>query len=222
MSGVRRRTTLVQRCPVCRLHRALCLCAELPAVRARTRVALVLHQLEEHKSTNTGRLAVRCLPNSVVVAQGRPPAGSGLGREIVTKAPFPWQDSPGPCVLLFPDDRARPIEEWRGSADLTLIALDGTWSQAARARRRFPGLLDLPSAVVPEAPPLYAMRNDPRPGRLGTMEAIVRALGALEGGDVREPLERLLRLAAERTWRARGRRPTLAPCPGPSPSVSRS
>jgi DTW domain-containing protein len=174
-------------------------------VRTRTRVALVLHQLEERKSTNTGRLAVRCLPNSIVVAQGRLPAAAGLGRGIVTEAPYPWQSSPGPCVLLFPDEGARPIEEWRDSADLTLIALDGTWRQAARARRRFPGLLDLPSAFVPAQPPLYALRHDPRPGRLGTMEALVRALGVLEGSDVQAPLEQLLRLAAERTWRARGR-----------------
>jgi DTW domain-containing protein YfiP len=188
MCGVRRNASPAQRCPDCRLHHALCLCAELPVVPSRTRVALVLHQLEERKSTNTGRLAVRCLPNSIVVA-----------------APYPWQKAPGPCVLLFPDEQARPIEEWCGSSDLTLIALDGTWRQAARARRRFPGLLDLPSAFVPSQPPLYALRHDPRPGRLGTMEALVRALGALEGHDVQAPLERLLRLAAERTWSARGR-----------------
>ena len=193
------------RCPECRLHRGHCLCAELPTVWTRTRLALVLHQSEERKSSNTGRLALRCLPNSIVIAQGRLPAAAGQGRGMVTEAPFPWQDSRGPCVLLFPDEGARPIEEWRGIAELTLIALDGTWRQAARARRRFPGLLDLPSAVVPAGPPLYALRNDPRPGRLGTMEAIVRALGALEGTEVQAPLERLLRLAAERTWRARGR-----------------
>jgi DTW domain-containing protein YfiP len=109
--------------------------------------------------------------------------------------------------LLFPDERARPIEEWRDSEGLTLIALDGTWSQAARARRRFPGLLELPSAVVPAGPPLYAMRHDPRPGRVGTMEALLRALGVLEGEGVQTPLERVLRLAFERTWSARGRHP---------------
>ena len=37
------------------------------------------------------------------------------------------------------------------------------------------------------------------------MEALVRALGMLEGSAVQAPLERLLRLAAERTWHTRGR-----------------
>jgi DTW domain-containing protein YfiP len=174
-------------------------------------VVLVLHQIEERKSTNTGRLAVRCLPNSVVVAQGRLPDGAGQGRTMVTGPPYPWQGATGPCVLLFPDENARPIEAWRGTADLTLIALDATWSQAARARRRLPGLLELPSAFVPEGPPLYPLRRDPRPGRVGTMEALIRALDVLEGGDVRAPLERILRLAVERTWRTRGgnRRPRV-------------
>ena len=210
MLRVSRKTASTLRCPECRMHRALCLCAEIPVVRTRTRVALVLHQLEERKSTNTGRLAVRCLPNSIVVARGRLPDGAGQGRTMVTAPPYPWQDPPGPCVLLFPDENARPIEEWRGTPDLTLVALDATWSQAARARRRFPGLMDLPSAFVPPGPPLYALRHDPRPGRVGTMEALIRALGVLEGSDVQAPLERVLRLAAERIWRTRGgnRRPS--------------
>jgi DTW domain-containing protein len=203
---VRRHNVPAVRCPDCRLLTSLCLCADLPTVPARTRLVLVLHQNEERKSSNTGRLAVRCLPKSVIVAQGRLAAAAGLGREVVTQGPFPWQSAPGPCVLLFPDETARPIEEWRGASDLTLIVLDGTWSQAARARRRFPGLLDLPSAVVPAGPQLYALRYDPRPGRVGTMEAIARALGVLEGAHVQEPLEKILRLAYERTWFARGRR----------------
>jgi DTW domain-containing protein YfiP len=133
MWTVRRTATPAQRCPDCRLHSALCLCADLPVVWARTRVALVLHQREERKASNTGRLAVRCLPNSIVVAQGRLPEAAGLGRGLVTAPPYPWQDSAGPCVLLFPDERARPIEEWRGVADLT--ARGGRQHERAGASR---------------------------------------------------------------------------------------
>ncbi len=81
MCSVKRKNTAALRCPACRLHSGLCLCAELPEVKTRTRVVLVLHQLEERKSTNTGRLALRCLPNSSVVAHGRlPETVAALGR----------------------------------------------------------------------------------------------------------------------------------------------
>ena len=37
---------LARRCPDCRLARTACLCALIPRVDTRTRVVLILHQLE--------------------------------------------------------------------------------------------------------------------------------------------------------------------------------
>ena len=202
---MRRRATPDLRCPLCGLHRTLCLCAEVPVVHTRTRVVLVLHQREALRCSNTGRLAVRCLPNSIVVAHGRLSADAGLGREVVTSAPYPWQTSTGPCVVLSPRDDARPVEDWRDQPALTLIVPDGTWREVARARLRLPGLGELPSAIVPSGPALYPLRCDARPGRLGTMEALIRALGVLEGDHVCEPLQTILRAAFERTRQMRGR-----------------
>src|SRR5689334_14281839 len=48
------------RCADCRMHRGLCICALLPRISTRTRVVLVLHQLEALKPTNTGILAAKC------------------------------------------------------------------------------------------------------------------------------------------------------------------
>ena len=59
------------RCPDCRLHRSVCICALLPRIQTRTRLVLVLHQLEARKPTNTGLVAARCLTNSAVVYRGR-------------------------------------------------------------------------------------------------------------------------------------------------------
>jgi DTW domain-containing protein YfiP len=59
------------RCIECRMHRGQCLCSLVPLVPTRTRVVLVLHSLESHKTTNTGRLALRCLPNSALVMRGQ-------------------------------------------------------------------------------------------------------------------------------------------------------
>jgi DTW domain-containing protein len=63
------------RCEACRMHRSLCICALLPRLETRTRVVLLLHQLEVDKPTNTGVVAARCLVNSAVVFRGRAPRG---------------------------------------------------------------------------------------------------------------------------------------------------
>src|SRR5829696_8556080 len=68
---MRARRVLDGRCPGCRLQPRLCICADMPLLPTRTRVVLILHQLELHKTTNTGRLALRCLPNSAVALRGR-------------------------------------------------------------------------------------------------------------------------------------------------------
>src|SRR3569623_1593438 len=65
-------TTGPARCPACRLFQSDCLCSLLPHVPTRTRVVVVLHQLEDHKTSNTGRLAHRCLPDSAIVFRGDP------------------------------------------------------------------------------------------------------------------------------------------------------
>jgi DTW domain-containing protein len=207
---MRRSVTPSLRCPDCRLHRPDCLCSELPVVPTRTRLVLVMHQSEAWKSSNTGRLALRCLPNSLIVAHGRLAPDACGERPIIAEPPYPWQGADGPFVVLAPDADARPIDEWRGGDAVTLVVPDGTWGQAARARRRFPGLADLPTAIVPAGPARYRLRYDPNPERLGTMEAVARALGALEGAEVQAALEHVLRLMVERTLITRGRK-TLGP-----------
>ena len=90
------------------MHRSLCICAELPRIDTRTRVVLVLHQLEAVKPTNTGIVAARCLTNSAVVYRGRAPDGVEA---------LPLQVALGPGVrpmLLFPHASATPLETWRG------------------------------------------------------------------------------------------------------------
>jgi DTW domain-containing protein YfiP len=176
----------------------------LPRLTTRTRVVLLLHQLEARKPTNTGRLALRCLPNSEQVLRGRvggegPPDDVGPGwPEWLARAERP--------VLLFPHEQATPVAAWRDRpGPLTLIVPDGTWSQAVRARRRIPGLAEIPCATLPAGlVSTYRLRHDPRPGRLSTLEAIAHALGVLEDPSVAEALLQVHRLAVERTLWTRG------------------
>jgi DTW domain-containing protein YfiP len=190
------------RCADCRMHRSLCICALLPRISTRTRLLVVLHQLEANKPTNTGIVAARCLTNSAVVYRGRAPAGAeapALGAAL------------GPGVrplLLFPHEAATPLEAWRRSEEaVALVVPDGTWAQAARTRKRIPELASLPCVSLPD-PATAAerrLRAPPRPGQLATLEAIALALGILEGEDVAAALMRVFRVMTERTMWTNGR-----------------
>jgi DTW domain-containing protein YfiP len=187
----------IRRCPDCFLHRSLCLCALIPTLPTRTRVVLVMHQLELNKPTNTGRLAARCLPNSEILVRGRE-------AEHRTPAAFP-----GTPLLLYPHSHAQPLETWRDSPlHITLIVPDGTWRQAARARRRVPGADQIPCVALPGPTSGYRLRQATRPGRLSTMEAIARALGVLEGPSVEEQLLHLHQVMVDRTLWSNGRLPS--------------
>lgn len=194
------------RCAQCRLTQSDCLCALIPHLQTRTRVVVVLHEQEDRKTSNTGRLASRCLTNSEVVIRG--------GFDHATSVPS-WTDQGDP-VLLFPHPEARPLEAWRGHPrPVTLIVPDGTWRQAQRVRRRIAGLASVPCAVVSrEAPSNYQLRHTWDPRRLATMEAIAEALGVLEGDagpQVRDTLLRTFHLMVERSLRLRCPPPRARP-----------
>jgi DTW domain-containing protein len=190
-----RRENSALRCAGCRLHRTLCACAFIPRIETRTRILLFIHHFEDRKSTNTGRLATRCLVNSEIVVRGResePP-------QVFTPDPSTQ------ALLLFPHPAALPVQRFVGSErPITLVVPDGTWRQAAKVRNRVPGLREVPCVTLPEGPPSsYRMRSEPHPGGLGTIEAIARALGLLEGQHVQVALERVLRVVVERALWAR-------------------
>jgi DTW domain-containing protein YfiP len=189
---------VAHRCPGCRLLTAACLCELIPRIETRTRVVVVVHRLEADKPSNTGRLALRCLPNSDVVIRG------ALDRTTTVPA---WAEHGDP-VLLFPHPDARPLAAFRdGARPVTLIVPDGTWRQAQRIRRRVAGLDALPCAFVArDAPSTYRLRRAIDPQRLSTMEAIAEALGVLEGPGgppTREALLRTFEVMVERSLRSR-------------------
>jgi len=176
-------TTACQRCLFQR-----CLCAEVPTIATRTRVVIVRHHLERHRSSNTGRLAHLALPNSEIVEHG------GLGGVAV----LPPLDG---AWLLFPEggEPALPAEPPR-----QLVVLDATWSQARRMFRKIAALRGLPILRLPPGPMAASrLREAPGPGMVSTIEAIARALAQLEGkGD---ELDALFAVAVQRAA-ATGRR----------------
>ena len=189
-----RRGNAHNRCKDCRLHLSLCLCERVPRIETRTRLVLVIHRFEDRKTTNTGRLAARCLAGSEVHVRG------AIDRPSDAIALAPGSEP----VLLFPHEDARPLAEFAGRA-LTLIVPDGTWGQAARVRSRVPGLRDVPTARLPPGPPTrYKLRSESHSDGLATIEAIARALGILEGPQVQTVIEEVFETLVERTRWSRG------------------
>ncbi len=183
------------RCDRCRMYVRLCLCATIPRLETRTRLVLVIHRDETNKPTNSGLLAVSSLVNSEVcvrgVQGGEPPA---LAFDAATQP-----------LLLFPHADAQPLARFAAAArPVTLIVPDGTWRQAARTRHRVPGLADVPCVALPADEPVARLRAQPHDQRLPTLIAIARALGILEGVEVRVALEQLFAALVERTLRLRG------------------
>ena len=203
-----RRRRAGARCPDCQLQQDLCIYAQLPSLPTRTRVIVLLHQLEARKTSNTGRLAHRCLPNSELHLRGSL-REEGVRRDDTHEAPA-WLRNAARPLLLFPDPDAQPLTPLlaAGEPPLTLVVPDGTWSQAIRARKRIMGLGAIPCAMLAgNLVSDYRLRRDPRAGRLSTMAAIAHALGVLEGVTVRDALLDVHRLAVERTLYSKGQLP---------------
>ena len=163
-----------------------CLCSEVPTIATRTRVVIVRHHLERHRSSNTGRLAHLALPNSEIIDYG--------GRCVAELPPLEG------AWLLFPEgDRAAPLEPPK-----QLVVLDATWSQARRMFRKLAVLRGLPILRLPPGPMAAArLREAPGPGMVSTIEAIARALEQLEGTG--RELDALFGVAVQRAAAA-GRR----------------
>jgi len=181
------------------MHQTLCICALVPRLVTRTRLALVVHHREASKPTNSGQLAARCLARSSVTIYGE--------RDRPSELP-PFGDDEQP-VLLFPGDDAVPLAPFaRAERPIVLVVPDGTWRQASKLRRHLPALAALPCVMIPEATGTqYRLRAEHRGGGLATFEAIARALGILEGDAgpaIEAELATVFRIMVERTLWFRG------------------
>jgi DTW domain-containing protein YfiP len=181
---------------------AFCQCEGLAAVATRTRVVILQHPREARLAICSAWLAHLAL------------AGSELHRGVVFEEHPRVRALAGStgAALLFPDDRAArpgapdgrpgpaPVEAAPGAVR-TLVAIDGTWTQAAKMVRANPRLAALPRvALAPARPSAYGdLRREPGPAHLSTLEALALALGALEDDPARfEPMCAAFRRAVER------------------------
>lgn len=167
------------------MQAVLCLCEHVRQIPTTTRVCLLMHPMELHKTSNTGHLVRLALPNSESRVRDEPDVSDLFDG-----------------VVLFPGDGAIPLADVK--RPVKLIVPDATWAQARRiARRKLPNLqrVTLPDGLVSE----YGLRKRKREGGVCTLEAVIEALAILEGPQVREPLEHLFTVFTDRMLWARGK-----------------
>ena len=194
-----RRVLAAHRCPGCEIRKPLCFCAMIPQLALQTRVIILMHTGEEVLPSNTARLAAKALPNSEIRINGR--KGDRLSTEGLVQ-------EGRQSLLLYPSAYAAELTpEYVATLQgpINLIVPDGKWRQTQKFARREPALAGIPHVKVPEGEPSeYRLRMQPNDRSLCTLEAIARALGALESREAQSQLETVLRVMVERTLWARG------------------
>lgn len=204
-------------CWRCARPRKVCWCAHVPKLEASTRVLFLQHPREEFMPIGTARMAAACLPDAEIVV------GTELDEHPAVRRAL--EDKERPAVLLWPGPGAKDLAVEPPTGPVTLIVVDGTWSLAKKLVRINPRVASLPRyALSPERPSEYRIRREPRAECVSTLEAVMYALGALEGDPSRfsamlAPFAAMIeaQLAHEdlgegrRARRLRGPRPRVVP-----------
>ena len=160
-------------CPRCRRPTSVCYCAHLTSLETSTRVLILQHPRERDMAIGTARMASLCLPNAELAVGIRWDDSPILARAL--------SDPDRPAVLLYPGEGAIDVAAHPPPGPVTLIVIDGTWSQAKTLVRDNPRLHALPRYTFqPAAPSEYRIRKEPNELYVSTIEALVFVLGALE------------------------------------------
>jgi DTW domain-containing protein YfiP len=139
-------------------------------------VVFLQHPRERRVAIGTARMAHRALPNSELHV------GVTFDDHPRLRALVGCRDT----ALLFPGPAAIEADTLTHEPPRTLVVIDGTWRQARKLLHVNPRLAALPRVrVTPVRPGRYRVRREPAPECASTIEAVVEALGAIEGGRVR-------------------------------------
>jgi DTW domain-containing protein YfiP len=177
-------------CGRCRRPSSVCYCAALPRIDTTTRVVILQHPRERDMPIGTARMASLCLPQAELHVGIRWDGSAPLARAL--------GDPARPPILLYPGPGARDILRDPPPGPVTLVMVDGTWSQAKTVVRDNPVLQALPRyAFATPEPSQYRIRREPRAEYVSTIEALMHVLGVLEGEPARfrgllAPLHRMV------------------------------
>lgn len=160
-------------CARCERPTSVCYCHALVTLETRTRVVILQHPREQGMPIGTAHMATLCLPQASLHV-GRAWDGGDVLRAACA-------DPDRPPILLYPGEGARDILTDPPEHPVTLVVVDGTWSQARGLVRDNPELAALPRyAFHAPRPSNYRIRKEPRAEYVSTLEALMHVLGALE------------------------------------------
>ena len=149
----------------------VCYCDRITPLDTRTRVVLLQHPRERDMGIGTARMAHLALRGS------RLAVGVDFSRdeELASAA------RQGDAYVLFPGPGATPLEDVTRERPITLVVVDGTWSQAKKLLRLNPLLGRLPRiGFQPRQPSGYLIRKEPSIDCVSTIEALCEVLRVLE------------------------------------------
>ena len=210
-------------CTRCLRPVSVCYCAALPHIPTTTKVVILQHPRERFMPIGTARMATLCLPNSTLLVGMRWAENPKLAPHLSNPA--------APPVLLYPGPDAKDILREPPAGPVTLVVVDGTWSQARTVIRDNPSLQTLPRyAFVTPEPTIYRIRKEPSDDYCSTIEALMHVLGALEGDPARfrallDPMRRMIdsqiACQAHSPRRSTPRQPRTGPPRRPLPELAR-
>lgn len=193
------RRELCRRCLQPRLN---CYCAAIVAQESPANWIFLQHPGEARNPIGTARMAHLSLPGSHLFC------GVDFSRDARLRTLL---DAAARPAVLFPAEGARVLGAAEvGVAPLTLIVLDGTWSQARKLWKTNDFLRALPAyRLEPGQPSRYRIRAEPAAHCVSTIEAVAAALQALDGRDHEAMLAPFLELVARQA--AFGEAPDRSP-----------
>lgn len=165
-------------CDSCWLLKHLCICLNLPILEPITPVKfhLFVHYKEYKRTSNTGILIKKLLPNSGVYISGYEEDRQSLVSDIENK--------PNVCVL-YPGDKSINLEAWLDTcteSEKHFILLDSTWNQGRKLLNSLPS--NIPRVkLVSNSSSLIKCKKQTNKGYFSTLECaalILRQLGDLK------------------------------------------
>lgn len=139
-----------------------CLCSLIKQFDAHCNIIILQHPNERRKYYSTAKIVTRSIKNSRLL--------QGVEFEEKFLEEILSQTNP---YLLFPGPDSRDCESFALNKSDTIIALDGTWSEAGKLLSRNPILKKLPKiSFSRELRSEYKIRKQPKEKYLSTLESV--------------------------------------------------